>query len=286
MHDRTGTLYDSARQVRRDSGERRQEDKDGPLVPVLECVEALARGQLRAHFGYENDTEGELHVPIGYHNEFRPGPKDRDQPIDFKPGTHQRVVSVTFDHSESATWLLEGGKAVADSDSPRCKDRGATDCEDPKGCAPRAGSGGKREDGGAPSPPAKPSCTSCCSGSAGSCGSRPDDVPPPAKDAGAACDDAGAAPSDAGIDAAVGDKRCPDGPEFAGNCVGALRCGPYQGPVHANCSRTCCGQPVSFTVPLPTIAECIQSRWAFSIDPGASTDACDQPYACPCTPPP
>jgi hypothetical protein len=40
---------------------------------------------------------------------------------------------------------------------------------------------------------------------------------------------------------------------------------------------------MSFTVPLPTIAQCIDGRWAFSIDPEASTDACGEPRACSCS---
>lgn len=89
------------------------------LVPILDCVEELERGRLRAHFGFENGYDEKLYVPIGEHNEFKPAPKDRDQPIYFKPGVHERVFSLTLEDSQSVTWLLEGGKALANADSPR-----------------------------------------------------------------------------------------------------------------------------------------------------------------------
>jgi hypothetical protein len=257
VHDRAGVVFDSARQASRGPADEWPDREYTSPVPVLECVEALGRGELRAHFGYENNSEDELHVPIGDHNKFRPWPKDRDQPIDFKAGAHERVVSVTFEDSERVTWVLEGEEAWADSDSPRCKHDSHSDPA---------------------KPPAKPACDSCD----GSRGSPKDEntrnTSPPAPDAGIACDDAGAAPSDA----AVGDKRCPESTQFAASCVGALHCGPYQGPLQAKCSRSCCSHPETFTVPLPTIAECIDGRWAFSVAPDDSTDACDVPHACDC----
>jgi hypothetical protein len=282
-----GVYADSARQVRRDTRRTRDEDKYSSLVPILECVEALDRKKLRAHFGYENDSGEKLYVPISDHNQFRPGPKDREQPVHFKAGIHERVVSVTFDRSESVTWQLEDGEALADSDSPRCEHDSDSDsdeksCEDPKRC----GSDGspKPVDGGAPKPPVEPDCDICD----GPCdlGKHGDkrDAAPHVHDAGCGCDDdAGAAPSDGGIDAAVGDKVCPEQPQFAASCVGALRCGPYEGPLHAKCSSSCCGQVTSFSVPLPTIAECSDSRWTLSIDPEAATDACGEPRACSCS---
>jgi hypothetical protein len=267
----------------------RHERKYASLVPVLDCVERLERGGLRAHFGYENGYDDKLYVPISDHNEFRPWPKDRDQPIHFKPGTHERVVSVTLDDSESVTWVLEGAKAVADADSPRCKDESDSDpdpdpdgddegCERSASCASDAGLA--PIDAGTPRGPAHPD-RDTCDGSRGAndCGER--DASPPSGGVDCGCEDAGAAPS--GVDAAIGDERCPESAQFAAHCVGSLRCGPYHGPVRANCTSSCpCGDPETYTVPLPTIAECIDGRWELSFDREALADACGEAPACDC----
>jgi len=291
VHERGGVLFDTARQVSREPVDRRRDGEYASLVPVLECVEALGHGKLRAHFGYENDSEDELYVPLSERNNFRPSPRDRDQPSHFKPGKHEQIVSVTFEDSESVTWALDGEEAWADSDSPRCGDEshldagsndhgctGAPDCPAKPATKPST----KPSTTPATKPPTKPACDSCDA----SCGSPEDEdtqhTSPPAHDAGCGCDDAGAAPSDTDTHAAVGDKSCPKNAEFAASCVGALHCGPYQGPLQAKCSRSCCSHPVTFTVPLPTIAECIGGRWTFSIDPDDSTDACSEPHACDC----
>src|SRR3954468_1109108 len=96
VHERGGILFDTARQVSREPVERRRDGEYPSLMPVLECVEAPGHGTLRAHFGYENDSEDELYVPLSEHNDFRPSPRDRDQPSHFKPGKHEQIVSVTF----------------------------------------------------------------------------------------------------------------------------------------------------------------------------------------------
>lgn len=265
VHDRAQVLSgDLARY--RDAGARSRDDR-ASLVPILECVDTLGHGQLRAHFGYASDDRDEAYVPIGERNAFRPRPKDREQPVHFKPGKYQRVVSVTFDDSESLTWVLEGREAVADSASARCRDSDSDShpdgkpCDDPGRCGSHAGS--KAVDAGAPS------CAghAACGGAGGSAGSR--------QTGAAGCDDAGTVPSDAG--------SCPESAEFAASCSGALRCGPYDGPLHADCSWTCCGKPVSYTVPLRTIAECVRGHWAFSTDPGASSDPCSEPHPCTCS---
>ncbi|HKP59166.1 MAG TPA: hypothetical protein VJV78_20730 [Polyangiales bacterium] len=168
--------------------------------------------------------------------------------------------------------VLSGDTARYRDAGTRSRDDHVPRCDDPRRCGPHAGtkagssggadgSAGSRHEGGA--------AGSRQHGGAG--GSR--------LDGGAAgapnCDDAGVAPSDAG--------SCPESAEFAASCSGALRCGPYDGPLHADCSWTCCGKPVSYTVPLRTIAECVRGHWAFSTDPGASTDPCSEPHPCTCS---
>lgn len=279
--DRSGVVEDSARYVQRDRGERPRDREYPTLVPVLECVETIGRGTLRAHFGYENSCRDELYLPVGDHNRFRPSPKDRNQPIYFEPGTRERVVSVTFDASESVSWVLEDGEALADADSPRCKDSSepqAKGCGDPKRCP--ADDNPKPKDAGAPTvpPPAKPACSSCDAGCVtprDNDKDKRDAAPPAPHDAGCGCEDAGAAPSD---------KQCPKNAQFEASCVGPLRCGPYSGPLHAKCSSvSCCGQVESFTVPLPTLANCIDGSWTLSIDPEDSTDVCGAPRLCSCS---
>jgi hypothetical protein len=218
------------------------------LVPILDCVEEVERGRLRAHWGYLNDCDEVVHTALGAENRFTPAPVDRGQPEDFEPGEHTRVFSMTFKKGSSLSWSLEGNEATASADSPRCKPAGHS--------AGRSAPCGSANSAGA----ASPMRDCCCS---------PDAAVPSGEDA-----DAGAA-----------DSECPDEASFPPTCSGSPRCGPYTGPLHTECGSPCppgCTGEGVYSVPIPTLAECVEGKWVFSPAPHASEEVCGPARPCIC----
>ena len=85
------------------------EDKcppEGAVSPVLECVDYIAEeSKYIAHFGYLNENDETVIIPIGSKNKFTPRPRDRGQPFAFLPGRQIDVFQVEFDGSE-LVWTL------------------------------------------------------------------------------------------------------------------------------------------------------------------------------------
>jgi len=94
------------------------------LIPLLECVDNNGNGTYTAHFGYLNQGNQTITLPVGSKNLFAPGPKDLGQPTVFLPGEHLDVFAVLFDGSD-LKWLLKADgdrrhQVVASSTSEAC----------------------------------------------------------------------------------------------------------------------------------------------------------------------
>ena len=77
------------------------------LIPLLECVDNNGDGTFTAHFGYLNQTDATITLPIGPNNMFVPGQLDFGQPTVFLPGEHLNVFSVVFPGTEELKWMLK-----------------------------------------------------------------------------------------------------------------------------------------------------------------------------------
>ncbi|MFI5835811.1 endo-1,4-beta-xylanase [Micromonospora sp. NPDC051300] len=94
-----------------------------PLVPLVDCVIDNGDGTRTSRFGYANENNGRVAVPVGRHNAFDPAPVDRDQPGIFARGDQERFYADFT--GDSLTWRLRGpdGRtrtAVVDAGTPRC----------------------------------------------------------------------------------------------------------------------------------------------------------------------
>jgi len=82
-----------------------------PVRPVLEKVIDNCDSTYTAYFGYKNDNDTDVEIPVGNENKFT-GNKNRGQPATFKPGRHVSVFSVVFDGS-NLVWSLDGRTSTA-----------------------------------------------------------------------------------------------------------------------------------------------------------------------------
>lgn len=90
-----------------------------PVRPVLECVRNNGDGTYTAYFGYKNENEVSVYIPIGSRNKFTPNPQDRGQTRVFKPGRQYKVFTVNFNGS-NLVWTLDGRTSTASSGSAKC----------------------------------------------------------------------------------------------------------------------------------------------------------------------
>ncbi|MEP6988159.1 MAG: hypothetical protein ABI970_21325, partial [Chloroflexota bacterium] len=102
------------------------------ITPLLECVVKVSSGDdddhhhsgdksrvtdnqhnggdsssYIAYFGYKNENDQLVSIPIGYSNKFSPSPDNQSQPSKFEPGQQHFVFSVKFSGS-NLTWTLKG----------------------------------------------------------------------------------------------------------------------------------------------------------------------------------
>ena len=91
-----------------------------PLVPVLECVVFRGAAPEQAVWGYRNDNDFPVQVPIGATNEFAPAPADRGQPKLFEPGRWTGTFQTPFGSAGTLAWTLAGQTVTASSASTRC----------------------------------------------------------------------------------------------------------------------------------------------------------------------
>ncbi|HEX4525442.1 MAG TPA: hypothetical protein VH108_01720 [Gaiellaceae bacterium] len=91
-----------------------------PLVPILECVVFRAGAPDQALWGYRNENDFAIQVPIGAANGFAPAPADRGQPKLFEPGRWTGTFQTPFGSDATLAWTLGGQTATASSSSTRC----------------------------------------------------------------------------------------------------------------------------------------------------------------------
>jgi hypothetical protein len=93
------------------------------VEPSLACVIPQADNTYTAYFGYRNNTDERITIPIGTNNRFDPAPINRGQPTIFQPGSSTLWPDSTFPvnfNGSDLTWHLDGASVTASADSPRC----------------------------------------------------------------------------------------------------------------------------------------------------------------------
>lgn len=91
-----------------------------PVRPIVDCVEPLSATEWRAHFGYTNDANDKIEIPVSVFNRVWPPPLERGQPTRFGEGTRRDVLAVSFNPLGYTVWVLGTAFAVATPTSPRC----------------------------------------------------------------------------------------------------------------------------------------------------------------------
>jgi hypothetical protein len=91
------------------------------ITPFLSCIEVNAAGtEYTAYFGYESKEAEIQQIVVGAENRFVPPPANRQQPVLFFPGYHERAFRVTHPFS-SIVWVFNGFSVIVDPTSaPRC----------------------------------------------------------------------------------------------------------------------------------------------------------------------
>ncbi len=91
--------------------------------PILECVTQIDGELYVAYFGYFNESDLAVTIPVGLRNRFTPAPSDREQPILFEPGRSpfypEAAFSMLFDGT-ALVWHLNGRTATASAGSLPC----------------------------------------------------------------------------------------------------------------------------------------------------------------------
>src|ERR1700722_1876628 len=94
------------------------------VIPVFECVVNNGEDAYEAWFGYQNDNDTGVIIPVGADNRFTSTPEERGQASTFLPGRQRFIFSTPLDGS-SLVWSLQGPDntthtAAASWGSPRC----------------------------------------------------------------------------------------------------------------------------------------------------------------------
>jgi uncharacterized protein DUF11/prealbumin domain-containing protein len=94
--------------------------KPKPVRPIAECVAFDNGAPSVAYWGYKNDNDFPVELPVGNTNMFTPAPQDRGQPTVFEPGRLTGVFATSFGSAGTLVWKLDGGTATASSQSTHC----------------------------------------------------------------------------------------------------------------------------------------------------------------------
>jgi hypothetical protein len=99
-------------------------EKDKGVKPILECVVNNGNGQWTARFGYKNDMDMPVYIPVGVSNYLTPATAT-GQAVNFQPGRIQNAFTVSFPAAGQVSWSVAGpdGKlrtATATSKSELC----------------------------------------------------------------------------------------------------------------------------------------------------------------------
>ncbi len=89
------------------------------IRPFLSCIDVdPTASTITAYFGYESKEADAVQIIVGGENRFLPSPSNREQPIQFYPGLHERAFRVTYPVG-NLVWLFNGfGVVVAPSSTP------------------------------------------------------------------------------------------------------------------------------------------------------------------------
>ena len=90
------------------------------VAPELECVVFDGGTPEQAVWGYQNDNEFPVEVPIGTANGFAPAPENRGQPTLFQPGRLMGAFQTPFAGAATLAWTLAGHTVTASSASTHC----------------------------------------------------------------------------------------------------------------------------------------------------------------------
>ncbi|MFC1643165.1 hypothetical protein ACFL5O_10865, partial [Myxococcota bacterium] len=88
--------------------------------PVLQCVRRYKEPYGAALFGYRNDSDFAVRVPLGASNQLVPD-SGQAPPTELLPGVHPREFWAPLDLSQTVTWELAGESVVASGSSALCE---------------------------------------------------------------------------------------------------------------------------------------------------------------------
>lgn len=94
-----------------------------PIRPILECVVNNGDGTFTAHFGYLNENDFPVTIPVGNSNKFNRSNPDQGQPTVFNPGRTPYYPNADFQivfDGNNLVWTLDGRTATASANSPLC----------------------------------------------------------------------------------------------------------------------------------------------------------------------
>ena len=97
-----------------------------PVSPVLERVQKISDTQFLAIFGYNNQNEASVSIPVGDNNYFHPTPANRNQTQEFKPGRQRATFTVEMGCKQTLVWTLkspDGSKKTSTATSPECPEK-------------------------------------------------------------------------------------------------------------------------------------------------------------------
>lgn len=91
------------------------------ITPFFSCIEVNeAATEVTAYFGYESREAAIQQIVVGAENRFVPPPANRQQPILFFPGYHDRAFRITNTFS-AFVWVFNGFSVIVDpTTGPRC----------------------------------------------------------------------------------------------------------------------------------------------------------------------
>ena len=103
--------------------------KCAKVTPAAKCISINTDGSLQAYFGYTNNNDFEVTIPVGARNNINPDPEDRGQPVQFLPGNVANVFDTKLDEPSTA-WYLDGVSVSADKTLPTCTVNNKPTCEE------------------------------------------------------------------------------------------------------------------------------------------------------------
>ena len=90
------------------------------ITPFLSCIDVdTSTNTITAYFGYESFELAITQVVVGIDNRFVPPPANRNQPILYFPGYHDKAFRVTYPLG-TLLWIFNGSGVTTDPNSKLC----------------------------------------------------------------------------------------------------------------------------------------------------------------------